>query len=196
MNRMRHREPAGLVAEPSLGPTSGTVSGWFGIVLALVVLVVAGTDSSFGRTLPLVLGALLGISLVWTLLLRPRVVLRRDAMLLRNGFLDTEVPWGLIDRVTVRSATHVFVGEHRYIGTAVGRSLYRMVRDDRTGGRETVMPSAIASGANLPDFLESRVADRLREAPRGQGRVRRLVAWPEVVVVVLLAAGLVVALVR
>jgi hypothetical protein len=188
-----------MVAEPALGPTSGTVSGWFGIVLGLVVLVVAMTDSTFGDTVPLVLGALLLITLVWTVLLRPRVVLRRDGMLLRNAFLDVEVPYGLIDRVTVRSATHVFVGRKRYVGTAVGRSTLRMVRDERRGARglrDVVPPDAVANADNLPDFLENRVAERLRDASRGEGTVRRHIAWPELALAVALGLALVVALTR
>lgn len=199
MNPLRHRDPAGTVSEPALGPTSGTVSGWFGIVLGLAVLLIAVTDSTFGETVPLVLGALLLITLVWTLLLRPRVVLRREAMLLRNGFLDVEVPYGLIDRVVVRSATHVFVGGKRYIGTAVGRSTLRMVRDERRsaqGLRDIVPPDAVASGDNLPDFLENRVAERLRDAPRGEGTVRRHVAWPELAIALALGVALVVVLLR
>ncbi|MGN6251960.1 MAG: hypothetical protein ACTHNS_09140 [Marmoricola sp.] len=202
MLSLRGRRPAGparpsgirTVDEPAFGPTSGTVSGWFGIVLALVVLVVALTDPTFGDTVPLVLGALLAISLVWAVLLRPRVVLRRGALLLRNGFLDTAVPYGLIDRVTVRSATHVFVGERRYVGNAVGRSTLRMVRDERRPSRDRVPPGDVAVGGNLPDFLEQQVADRIRDAARGEGRVQRSVAWPEVAAVVALAAALALAL--
>lgn len=196
MSPLRHS--AASVDEPALGPTSGTVSGWFGIVLGLVVLVVALTDRSFGDTPVLVAASLLGIVLVWALLLRPRIVLRRDAMLLRNGFVDHLVPWGLVDGVTVRSVTHVLVGGRRYVGTAVGRSTLRMVRDERQAraGNEQVLPSAVAAGANLPDFLEARVAERLRDAPRGEGQVRRLIAWPEVVAVGVLTVALVVALAR
>lgn len=198
MSPLRRPGVSPLVDEPALGPTSGTVSGWFGIVLGLVVLVVALTDRSFGDTPVLVSASLLGIALVWTLLLRPRIVLRRDAMVLRNGFVDHVVPWGLVDGVTVRSVTHVHVGERRYVGTAVGRSTVRMVRDERQArtGSEPVPPGAVAAGANLPDFLEARVAERLRDATRGEGRVRRLVAWPEVVLVALPAVALVVALAR
>lgn len=198
MSPLRRPGASTLVEEPALGPTSGTVSGWFGIVLGLVVLVVALTDRSFGDTPVLVSASLLGIALVWTLLLRPRIVLRRDAMVLRNGFVDHVVPWGLVDGVTVRSVTHVHVGERRYVGTAVGRSTLRMVRDERQAraGSETVAPGAVAVGANLPDFLEARVAERLRDASRGEGRVRRLIAWPEVVLVALPAVALVIALAR
>lgn len=198
MSTWRHPTAPTPVAEPALGPTSGTVSGWFGIVLGLVVLVVAVTDPGFGDTPVLVTASLLGIALVWALLLRPRIVLGRDAMVLRNVFVDHVLPWGLIDGVTVRSVTHVHVGERRYVGAAVGRSTVRMVRDQRQAraGSEPVLPSAVAAGPNLPDFLEARVAERLRDAPRGEGRVRRLIAWPEVLSVAVLTLALVVALAR
>jgi hypothetical protein len=202
---------AGSVAEPSFGPTSGTVSGWLGEGLVVFVIGLMLVEERTLDGLRVCVGAALAGVVLWTMLLRPRVVLRREALLLRNGYLDTLVPYGLVDTFTVRAVTNVWVGKKRYVGTAVGRSVRSMVRarPPRGGGvMSTGFGSArllpveepeqkqrtTLSSSQLPDFLEERVRERMHEAASGEGVVRRLPAWPEIAATAVLLVAFVVTL--
>ncbi|WP_310964459.1 hypothetical protein [Nocardioides terrisoli] len=188
------RASSGPVTEPSLGPTSGSVSGWLGECIVVIVIIMAVTGGGGLPMARVVIGALLVAVLIWAFLLRSRVVLRDDGILLRNVFSDTSVPYGLVDRVTVRSVTHVFVGERRYVGVGVGRSRRAMTRQTPTRGTEPDTPRTRLAGSDLPDFLEQQVAVRLKDATPGEGVVRRRWAWPEIAVTGVLAVVFVVTL--
>jgi hypothetical protein len=197
-----------------LGPTSGLVTGWIGEAFVLVLVISTLVDHRDLDGLRVALGALLGGALVWSFLLRSRVVLRSGDLLLRNAYVDTAVPYTLIDRFVVRSVTHVGVGSKRYVASSVGRSSRSMMRRGRgagatagTGGGPLVnpatepVPTRARDTLDVADFLEEQVADRRRRArdwpgaPEGAGgEVRRMVAWPEVAVSAALAVAFVVSL--
>jgi hypothetical protein len=204
-------------ADLPLGPTSGLLSGWVGIGIVLAIVATTLIDHRDLDGLRLILGALLGGALVWSFLLRSRVVLRSGDVLLRNAYVDTVVPYTAIDRCVVRSVTHVFVtgekGERKYVASAVGRSARSMMRKPRapgastaTGGGMLGAPAMATSAtrkvtADVADFLEEQVADRRHrardwpDAPEGiSGEVRRTIAWPETVVTVVLAVAFVVSM--
>jgi hypothetical protein len=195
-------------AEPghdlALGPTSGLLSGWIGEGIVLAVVATTLIDHRDLDGLRLILGALLGGALVWSFLLRSRVVLRASDVLLRNAYADTAVPYTLIDRFVVRSVTHVFVGEKKYVGSGVGRSARSMMRRPRVQGGSTTEPPTMAArkgSADLADFVEEQVADRRQRArdwpgaPEGRGGpVERRIAWPEVAASAVLAVAFVASL--
>jgi hypothetical protein len=195
------KAPPGPGEDLALGPTSGLLSGWIGEGIVLAVVATSLIDHRDLDGLRLILGALLGGALVWSFLLRSRVVLRSGDVLLRNAYVDTAVPYTLIERFVVRSVTHVFVdgekGEKKYVGSGVGRSARSMMRKPRAPGASSM--TAKRSTADVADFLEEQVADRRRRAsdwpgaPEGVGgEVQRTVAWPEVVVSAVLAVAFVV----
>jgi hypothetical protein len=173
----------------ALGPTSGLLSGWIGEGIVLAVVATSLIDHRDLDGARLILGALLGGALVWAFLLRSRVVLRPSEVLLRNAYVDTAVPYTLIDRFVVRSVTHVFVHlgddadgaggkEKKYVGSGVGRAARSMMRRPReVPGKSSGTPGGMlgAAGtaptpapkkgsADVADFLEEQVADRRRRA--------------------------------
>jgi hypothetical protein len=171
-----------------------------GIVLAVVATTLIDHRDRDG--LRLILGALLGAALVWSFLLRSRVVLRAGDVLLRNAYVDTVVPYTSIDRCVVRSVTHVFVtgekGERKYVASAVGRSARSMMRKPRAPGASAAAtsPTPRDHTTDVATFLEEQVADRRHrardwpDAPEGAGgEVRRTIAWPETVVTLVLAVA-------
>jgi hypothetical protein len=209
------RDDAGDEArELALGPTSGLLTGWIGEAIAAAVALTGVLEHHGLESVRVVLGALLGGALVWSFLLRSRVVLRTSEVLLRNVYVDTAIPYTLVDRFVVRSVTHVFVGGKRYVGSGVGRSARSMIRKPRargafggvSGGLLDAAPAASTAtkrgSADVADFLEEQVADRVGRARdwagapvAAGGEVRRSVAWPELAVTVVLAAAFVVSLV-
>jgi hypothetical protein len=192
-------------ADLALGPTSGLLSGWLGEGIVVAVVATSLIDHRDLDGVRLILGALLGGALVWSFLLRSRVVLRAGDVLLRNAYVDTAVPYTLIDRFVVRSVTHVFVGSGRddedeghqkkYVASAVGRSARSMMRKPRVPGTSAgPTPTPRDRTTDVATFLEEQVADRRQRArnwpgaPEGAGgEVRRSIAWPEAVVTLVLA---------
>lgn len=173
-------------------PTSGTFSGVAGMLLAVGGLVWVGLD---GRTL-VGLRFALGLGLfglvAYAFMVRPRIRVRSGVLHLVNPLEEVQIPLPLVDRVTVRSATHVFVGEKRYVGVAVGRKVREMVRPRGEGAAN--LPSsafslglgrgggqASAVGDRVPDLLEQYVATLVADARRGPVDdtlvVRRLPVW-------------------
>src|SRR6478736_4376931 len=108
-------------------PTSGVWSGWFGLVF------VAGV-------------------LIYAFMLRPRIQVRGGAVRLVNPFHVIEIPLPLVRSVLVRSATYVFVGEHRkrYVGVAVGRDPRDLTRS-RDGTWTVSRGSESFAGYRRPD---------------------------------------------
>lgn len=179
-----------------------------GEALVVAVIVLTATEHSgviLGRV---VTGGLLIGVLIWAFLLRSRVALRHDGILLRNAFVDTLVPYGLIDKVLVRTVTHVFVGKKKYVGTGVGRTVRAMSRPERPRGRggrwqwllerstpgsgsepAATRPVTRLASSDLPDFLEQQADLRIKAALPGEGTVRRFWAWPEIGATAVLAVA-------
>jgi hypothetical protein len=192
-------------------PTSGTFTGVSGMLLALGGLVWVVLDVHTLGGLRLALGfALFGL-FAYAFMVRPRIRVRSGVLFLVNPLEDVQIPLPLVDRVTVRSATHVFVGQKRYVGVAVGRKVREMVRPrgegaanipsspfslglGRAGGNQ-----ASAVGDKVPDLLEEYVGTLVTEARRGPVDatlvVRRLPVWWVVGPAIGLAVALLVTLV-
>lgn len=187
------RPVGGIVAEPVFGPTSGAVSGVLGEAGVVVALALALMASDGVVMLRIAACALLCGVLVWAYLLRPRVVLRAEGVLLRNALLDTAVPYSLIDRVVIRSTTNVFVGRKKYVGLGVGRGMREMVRPPAVGpGPAASRPRTEITNRQIPDFVEDQIRERTKECAEGGPAVRRLPAWPEIIACVVLGVAVVV----
>lgn len=186
----------------SLGPTSGTVPGWLGLVIVAVVLVTILLSQRTGGGLLLALCTLLAGVLVWAVLLRPRVVVGEEELELRNAFVSRHIPYSAIESIDVRTATLVRAGGRRYVGAGVGRSVRTMVRAGTPAERTPMKTKPGQLGTEgVPDFLLARVRDK-RAATGGPGAatggpVRTSYAVPEAAAAAVLAlAVLVTALLR
>jgi len=195
-------------------PNSGTATGWAGLVLAAVaVVVVLVDDRSIGSTRFAMVAALFGL-LLWCYMLRPRVTIGAHELELRNPFTSWHVPLVDVRRVTVRAVTMVYTDERRFDGVAVGRPVRTLVRGHTVPQRHLGVPglgsNRISEGAAasrqpkgqldanmLADYLTEQIlaaAERAREGAPATRPPRRSWAWPELVALGALVIGLVVSL--
>lgn len=195
-------------------PTSGTAIGWTGVVLAAVALVsVAVGDHTIGAARFGLGSAIFGL-LVYCFMLRPRLVIRRADLELRNPFGSWHVPLAGVRRVVVRAVTRVYTDERRYDGVAVGRPVRSMMRGKQVRQRTVGVPGLGASrytedaaATQVPkgqldadmvaDFVVEQIlaaADRARDADEPAGTPTRSWAWPELTALAVLVVGLVVTL--
>jgi hypothetical protein len=156
---------------------------------------------------------------VWMSLVRPAVHAHRDHLLVRNMLSDTEIPWHLIDDVSVRQTTRVYVADTVYHGIGMGRSTRSIMMDNLgrsprrgggsvgLGGRALPEPEQPRSGTRaaldqvrFPDFVEARLvelanerADASRARPTVRTRWARVEATAFVVLTVVAAALVVLA---
>lgn len=110
------------MAEQELFPaTNGRATGIGGLVLAALVAVYAlgGVDSSVG--FPLLAVAFLVAVLTYAAVLRPRVGLSRDELMLRQIFGTTWIPLAAIQDITVRQMTIIRVADRKYDTPALAR---------------------------------------------------------------------------
>ena len=195
-------------------PTSGTFSGWLGIFLAGVAVVsVAVSDHTVRGERFALVAAIFG-GLVWCFMLRPRVVIGRSVIELRNPFFSWHVPLARVDKVAVRAVTWVHTDERRYDGVAVGRPVRSLMRARPTrqqtfglpglGGSRlpedpnaALLPKGNLSADMVADFVTEQIllaADRARESTEAVPEPRRSWAWPEIGAIAVLAVALLVSL--
>ncbi|GGF40572.1 hypothetical protein GCM10011519_12800 [Marmoricola endophyticus] len=204
-----------VVGDVDFPPTSGTVTGWFGLLLVAVGVYVVVVETSGLATVRGVLVLLVVAVLVHAYLLRPRVSIAADALVLVNPLSTVHVPLQRVRYVTVRSVTKVSTEERAYTGVGVGRTMRQMVRPSAEGVVPT--PGAwggrflggngigVPGGSSTPkstetaDLLEDTVARavlQVRDARAGQEApaVRREWALLDVVPAAVLVVALVVTL--
>jgi hypothetical protein len=203
MLRMAARPSSSGLPVHAFKPTSGSIIGVVGLVVAamVIVLVVVDERSLVGLRAALV-AALAGV-VVWMTLLRPRVTAYSDTLLLRNMAGDVHVPMAAIDDVTVRHALVVRVGERRYSCPGIGRSTRSMIRSSGGGPTGLSGPAATSGNQDYVGFVETTIEDLARAARRDARLVspdsvpppvRRSWAVPELAAVALLVVALVVTL--
>ncbi|MCW2756918.1 MAG: hypothetical protein JWO46_664 [Nocardioidaceae bacterium] len=197
-------------------PTSGTVAGWAGLVVAVVLVIVVFRESPTQSGVRVLCGALLFAVLTFAFMLRPRVRTRDDDLVLVNPFEDIVVPVSAMTSLQVRSATFVYVGKKRYVGVAVGRKVRSMVTPRAETGGATGFGVGLGFGSrkidrytasvtgvqpqqkdSVPDLLEDWARAEIAMA-RAQGAlpgaVRRQPAWWLIGLAALAAVALVVSL--
>lgn len=183
-------------------PTSGALTGWTSMLLATAGIVWTLVNRHDVVAARLVTGLALFALVCYAYLLRPRIRVVDDVLHLVNPFEDVRIPLHVVSRVTVRSATNVYVGSKRYVGVAVGRKLRQMASPQGVGsggisplglrmGR-TMLSGSEPPGPDqkLPDLLEEWVgsraslarSDRLRDpgdrpVPAGESVQRTRVWW-------------------
>jgi hypothetical protein len=133
--------------------------------------------------------------------IRPAVVLGETHLTLRNMLQTVHVPWPAVGEVLVRQILTVEVGERVLDCPAVGRSARQIARDD------AMLPdhhTEDSYGLLIENLIRQRAANArerqgIEEASPEQAAladdVRRVRAWPEIVLLAAAVAGLVVAIV-
>jgi hypothetical protein len=152
--------------------------------------------------------------LVHCFMLRPRLVIRRSDLELRNPFASWHVPLAGVRKVVVRAVTRVYTDERRFDGVAVGRPVRSMMRGKQVRQRSvgvpglgasrftedataTQVPRGQLSADMVADFVVEQIlaaADRARAADEPAGTPTRTWAWPELAVLAALVASLAVTL--
>lgn len=164
-----------------LPTSSGRITGWLGLVVAGVLVVLSATGS-----LPWWwLGAAAVVAWFgWAAMLRPRIGLTSDDLVLRGIVSTTAVPLGRIRKIAVRQVFAVWVGERRYVSPAVGRSRRQTLRPTKTG----------RGSMHEADAIEDAVRAAMRDTVGSAAPVTRVWAWPEIVLGAV-AVGLLVVLI-
>lgn len=186
-------------------PTTGGFVGWTGIALALAAIgfVVLVEHSLTGVRLGL--GAAFGAVLVWATQLRPRATAYPRHLRLHGSVRDVDIPYLLVNQVSMGQTLNVWVGRRRYVCVGIGRSIGTEMRQrvrsrgDGAGGlggnrsyefvgrAETTFVDD--AGTRYDGFVLDRINDLVAAARAEQERtgsepgleVRRRVAVPEVV---------------
>jgi len=162
---------------------AGLATGVAGVIVAAVVAIVTLVESGPAW---LVAAALLFGAIVYVSSLRPRAGLTSSELVLRQMFSTEVVPLSSIGTVRVGRMLEVTVGATRYRSAAVGRTLRRSIRPRE---RDPLKVPA--------DYVEDRIlAKRADATARADepGPVTRTWAWPEIVVVAVLAVAFVITL--
>ena len=201
---MDHNRESALMTEPSpqagverFHATNGRLSGYLGLACAGVVLLLAILSWDAGRAPAIAIAARLAALLVWVALLRPALWADRDHLVMRNMFHTDHLPLGAITRVAVGQVLAVVAADRRYTSPVVGYSARQTLRSRSGASRKRPAPTAMDT---YQVFVEERITHLSREhrelhgGAEGVGQVRRTFAWPEIAAVVVLVAGLLLAL--
>lgn len=177
-----------MVGDIEFPATSGTATGWFGLLLVVLGIYLALANASGLGLVRAVLALLLVAVLVYAYLMRPRVRIQDDALLLVNPLSTVSVPLAVVSYVSVRSVTKVTVGDKRWTAVGVGRRVREMARPTQEGAVPTAgswigrlgsaarftsqVESSRPKAADVADLLEDTVARavlQVRDArPAGQ----------------------------
>ena len=189
-------------SDETFTPTSGRVLGLVAVAVGLGVAAVGLLDGR-GVSWPTVAAGSLFAAAAWASLLRPRVAIEDDALVLR-GMVDTvRLPLAAVEDVVVRQVLAVRVGDKRFTSPAVGRPRRQLSKDDAgAGGSRAAEAVDLAAGVFVQERIRSRAANArdtrgIRVASPEQlalaADVRRVPAVPEIVWLVGSLVALVVA---
>lgn len=199
-------------------PTTGLFVGWAGILVAAFALGYVALAVHTVVGLRIGLAAVFAAVVVWLSQLRPRVTAYTTTLRLKGSLRDTQVPYVLVDEVTMGQTLNVWVGERRFVCIGIGRSLGSDVRQRAKKERQGSMlgksrTRAFSEKAEMaaPDqtamsyhtFVVTRIEELVDQAKRELRRrgetaegaeVRQPYAVPEVVALVVTALAFVVSL--
>lgn len=152
--------------------TSGRVTGWLTVALAVAVVVagVAYLDDGFPDWL---IGAalLLGV-LAWAAMLRPALWVTHDHLVMRNLAETVHIRLAAVEEMAVRQVLVVRAADRRWVSTVVGRSWRKTLQSrHRPGGTDTGAALAPTEGMHYADFVENRLHDLVDKA-RSRAGVR------------------------
>ncbi|KRB79559.1 hypothetical protein ASE01_22760 [Nocardioides sp. Root190] len=146
------------VEKSELFRSGGIVVGAIGLVAAAVVLVYSTAVVGFD---PLTWSATLLLAvIVWSVLIRPAVVLHVEELEVRNVSHTLRIPYQRIREVEINQVTRVHTPERTYVAGGFGRSRGTIRKDAR------VAPDAKLGQHSLGHLVEERINRRATEAKR------------------------------
>lgn len=197
-------------------PTSGLFVGYAGLLFAAVILIYVVVTVHTVTGLQVALGAVFFSLVVWVTQLRSRAAAYSDELLLKNSLRDAVVPLALIEEVSVRQTLNVWAEGQRYVCIGIGSSLRSLVKPskDRARGSSLLgtgrwhefsekaqMAAPDQTGMNYETFVVTRIeelAEKARKQAKLHGRSsshpRYVLAWPEIVGLVVTGVAFLVSL--
>ncbi len=157
-------------------PTSGRVVGWAGLATAATVLVLALVEPAESGALAVAAGAAFVGVVCWVALLRPRLGVTPETLVLRGTLRTVHLPLAAVESIAVGQMLAVRVAGRRYTSPAVGKSVRRVLRDAAANpGPQDADDGAIAPRlAELPyaDYVVARIQQCSDDARMSQRIVR------------------------
>jgi hypothetical protein len=156
-------------------PTSGRFVGTTGVVVAAAVLVLIALDNHDEDTISYAAGVALAAIGCWVLLLRPRVGLTADTLVIRQALRTVHLPLAAIEKLAVSQVLAVWVEGRRFVSPAIGKPLRRVVREARPGGTPGRLQAELEAGRSMPyvDFVEERIRQQRVDAIRTRDAAAR-----------------------
>lgn len=167
------------------GPSQGVVLPIVAILGCAVGMVIVLANSPSPRDLPLLIGLLLIGWIVHLVMIRPRIFLSDELLILQGAVLDREIPISSVTRVLIGNYTKISTTQGSYTSAAISRRLRG--REARGWSRGNELSQADLFEADLNALLQRESSRPLVE----KGILNRW-AWPELGI--LLGLGLSVAL--
>lgn len=166
---------------------SGRFTGLLAELMALLVIVFGLIE---GTPVAVVLGAVLFGLLAYVAMLRPRIGIRGQRLVLRDMIATQELPLASIDSARVGRYFRASVDGKDYTSSAITRSLRQAMR--RRPGQ-----SLAETGGNYVDLVEEQVQSSIEIAQASgweRGPVTRTWAWTEIGLIAAVAIAFVVTL--
>ena len=104
------------------------------------------------------LWVIFGLALMWSLFVRPAVLLDIDGVTIRNVLRDIHIPWVLVTDVEFRWNLKVFAGDQAYTAWAISSQVERP--KGTGGGRFAILPGQVNKYARA-DVLSSTPAPKV-----------------------------------
>lgn len=164
------------------------VLGVIGVGIAFLFAVGLAIDGLHGSDgLVLCVIGFFGV-LVWSAMVRPQLRLAGDRLVVRDMLTSASFPIAAVEAVEVRQVVVLRAGGRKFISAAVSKSLYQVLKDNRGVARDDKA---------YPNFVQNRIWSRSEDerAKLGVERgevpldLRRELAWPEIALLALFAAG-------
>lgn len=153
-------------------PTSGRITGIIVLVMVAAIPLADVFDRSFGFAAPVVAGALTVGVLAWAAMLRPRVWVTRQHLVLRNMFETISVPLAAIEEIAVRQVLTVQAGDDRHVSPALGRSRRQARKSSRPGAQTGAQTGNAQASLSYPDFVEGQIRQYADDARAQLGVAR------------------------
>lgn len=145
--------------------TSGQVTGWLTVVLALVVALagLAYRDEGFPTWVAAL--ALLVAVLAWAAMLRPALWITGDHLVMRNLVETVHIRLAAVEELAVRQVLAVRAADRRWVSPVVGRSWRKAL----VSGPASPDASDPQEGMHYADFVEHRLYELVDGARTSAG---------------------------
>jgi hypothetical protein len=167
-------------------PTIGRWFGWAAVVVAALLAVDVVRDGIGGEDAAGLAALLFTATVVYMVMVRPRVVAYENVLTVKNIISDTDLPWSRIESVTRRQTLCIKTDERTVNCVAAPQAAARLMR---SGDKQFEFASGIPYQQYVVLKAASFVSQQGPGVPRRAPIVRRW-AWPELVVLVLSTAAL------